>query len=178
MPVNLRFPSINGPSEKEQLQQMRTYLYQLVGDLQFVLDDITLQLTSLKEDSNSDTFKNYISKSECVDYDIEQDNVSGWTYKKQKNGTYEMYGTFEVSPTTTTFNSVLYHTEVLSVSPPFAVTSAYVSGTAAGTCWIIDAGISNEGDITFRIMSDSAIDIATPIKVHLYVIGNYTKQRR
>lgn len=39
MSVNLRLPNITGLSEKEQISQIRTYLYQLVGELQFALNN-------------------------------------------------------------------------------------------------------------------------------------------
>lgn len=39
MRLNLRLPNINGISEKEQLLQIKSYLYQLVNDLQFAIDD-------------------------------------------------------------------------------------------------------------------------------------------
>ena len=38
--INLRLPSITGTSEKEQLSQMRSYLHQLVGDLQWALQNV------------------------------------------------------------------------------------------------------------------------------------------
>lgn len=36
----LRLPNITGASEKEQLAQMKNYLFQLVGELQFILDNL------------------------------------------------------------------------------------------------------------------------------------------
>ena len=39
MGVNLRLPNITGLSEKEQILQIKNYLYQLVGELQFALSD-------------------------------------------------------------------------------------------------------------------------------------------
>lgn len=39
MRINLRFPNITGLSEKEQISQIRKYLYQLVEELQFALND-------------------------------------------------------------------------------------------------------------------------------------------
>jgi hypothetical protein len=37
MSVNIRFPNINGASEAEQLSQIKSYLYQLVEQLNWVL---------------------------------------------------------------------------------------------------------------------------------------------
>ena len=39
MRINLRYPNITGISEKEQISQIRTYLYQLVDELQFSIND-------------------------------------------------------------------------------------------------------------------------------------------
>lgn len=39
MRINLRLPNITGLSEKEQISQIRTYLYQLVEELQFAIND-------------------------------------------------------------------------------------------------------------------------------------------
>ena len=40
MSVNLRYPNITGKTEKERLEQMSRYLYQLVGELQFALSTV------------------------------------------------------------------------------------------------------------------------------------------
>lgn len=41
MKYSLRLPpNVSGASEKEQITQLRNYLVQLVGDLQFVLDNL------------------------------------------------------------------------------------------------------------------------------------------
>lgn len=41
MGINLRFPNITGISEREQLAQMRSYLHQLVGELQWALNNVS-----------------------------------------------------------------------------------------------------------------------------------------
>ena len=40
MSVNLRYPSITGRSEKDQITQLKSYLYQLVDDLNYVLPNL------------------------------------------------------------------------------------------------------------------------------------------
>ena len=40
MRFKLRLPNITGKTEKEKLAQMENYLYQLVGDLQFVINSL------------------------------------------------------------------------------------------------------------------------------------------
>lgn len=41
MGINLRFPNITGTSEREQLSQMRSYLHQLVEELQWALNNVS-----------------------------------------------------------------------------------------------------------------------------------------
>ena len=41
MGINLRFPNITGLSEREQLAQMKSYLHQLVGELQWALNNVS-----------------------------------------------------------------------------------------------------------------------------------------
>lgn len=41
MPIELRLPNINGMTEKEQLAQIRSYLYQFIPQLQWALNNVT-----------------------------------------------------------------------------------------------------------------------------------------
>lgn len=45
--VELRLPNITGLSEREQLAQLKSYLFQFVGQLQFALNDIEDKLSRL-----------------------------------------------------------------------------------------------------------------------------------
>lgn len=109
----------------------------------------------------------------CTDFVIAQGESGGWTYKKWKSGTYEMFGTFELTPSESTLHTSLYRTDSMSISPPFAITSAYVSGTAVGHYCITNAGISSGGNVILRLMSDSAISTSSSIEVRIHVVGTY-----
>lgn len=43
MGFELRIPNINGATDKEQIAQIKSYLYQLVEQLQFILNTIDNQ---------------------------------------------------------------------------------------------------------------------------------------
>lgn len=45
--IDLRYPNITGTSEREQLAQMRSYLHQLVGDLQYAIGSIEMGTTGV-----------------------------------------------------------------------------------------------------------------------------------
>ena len=111
--------------------------------------------------------------SACTDFVIAQGKSGGWTYKKWKGGTYEMYGTFEVTPGSSTLHKSLYRSDSMAIAPPFEITSAYVSGTAVGHYCITNAGISSGGNVILRIMSDEALDTTASIEVRLHVVGTY-----
>lgn len=114
-----------------------------------------------------------VPETASVDYVIETGSSGGWTYKKWKGGTYEMFGTFTVTPTESTLNSSLYRTNNMTIAVPFAIKSAYLSGSAVGHYWITNGGISGNSAITLRLMSDKTFSTTAAIEVRLTVVGTY-----
>lgn len=108
----------------------------------------------------------------CTDFVIEQGKSGGWTYKKWKSGTYEMFGEFDVAPGTSTLNGTVYRTGSITIQAPFTISSAVVSGTAVGYYWISNGGVSGTSAVNIRIISDKTIS-ATTVTVRLYVVGTY-----
>ena len=51
--ATFRLPNITGLTEKEQLSQINRYLFQLVGELQFVVNDLENEVNSLKATNSS-----------------------------------------------------------------------------------------------------------------------------
>lgn len=49
MSYKLKPPSITGATEKEQLAQLKSYLFQLVGDMQYALNDLEKKTSSNKK---------------------------------------------------------------------------------------------------------------------------------
>lgn len=108
----------------------------------------------------------------CADFVIEQGISGGWTYKKWKHGTYEMFGEFDVAPGTSTLNGTVYRTASIAIPAPFTISSAMVSGTAVGFYWISNGGTSGTNAVNIRIISDKTISAAS-ITVRLHVVGAY-----
>lgn len=115
-----------------------------------------------------------VAETAAVDYVIETGVSGGWNYKKWKGGSYEMFGTFEVTPPASTLRDSLYRTDNMTIDVPFTISSAIVTGTAVGYYWITNGGISGTSKITLRLMSDREFDTATAIEVRLHVVGTYT----
>jgi hypothetical protein len=114
-----------------------------------------------------------VAESAATDYVVETGVSGGWTYKKWKGGTYELFGTFDVTPSESTLNSSLYRTNNMTIAVPFKISSAYVTGTAVGYYWITNGGISGTNAITLRLMSDKTFSTTTAIEVRLHVVGAY-----
>lgn len=114
-----------------------------------------------------------VAETASVDYVVETGTKDGWTYKKWKGGTYQAFGIFEVTPTSSTLNSALYRTNNMTIDLPFNVESAIVTGTAVGHYWITNGGISGNKAITLRLMSDKTFSTTTAIEVRLEVVGTY-----
>ena len=108
MSINLRLPNITGLSEKEQISQIRTYLYQLVGELQFALNnaesnsDIVLLNQKRSNDTSNSSNVNtnsifaalkplIIKSADIVDayYDKITKNLEGEYVAKSDFGTYK-----------------------------------------------------------------------------------------
>ena len=114
-----------------------------------------------------------VAETAAVDYVIEEGTSGGWTYKKWKKGTYQMFGTFTITPSESTLNGTLYRTNNMTIDVPFTISKAYVSGSAVGHYWITNGGPSGTGAITLRLMSDKTFSTTTAIEVRLEVVGTY-----
>lgn len=114
-----------------------------------------------------------VAETAASDYVIETGTSGGWTYKKWKGGTYQAFGIFTVTPTSSTINGALYRTNNMTINLPFAISSAIVSGTAVGYYWITNGGISGDSAVTLRLMSDKEFSTTTAIEVRLEVVGIY-----
>lgn len=114
-----------------------------------------------------------VDETPVADYVIETGTSGGWTYKRFKGGTYEMFGTFTITPTASTLRDSLYRTDNMTIDLPFTISSAYVSGTAVGYYWITNGGISGNKKITLRLMGTREFDTTTAIEVRLMVFGTY-----
>ena len=114
-----------------------------------------------------------VPETPATDYVIETGVSDGWTYKKWKGGTYELFGTFEITPSESTKHETLYRTNNMTIDVPFTISSAIVSGTAVGYYWITNGGKSGDSAITLRIMGDKEFSTTTAIEVRLMVVGTY-----
>ena len=109
MGIDIRLPTINGKTESEQLAQIKSYLYQFAGQLQWALGTVeagngsnvapqktTNGSSSKKEDptSNFNELKALIIKSADV-VDAFYDSITKLIDKNNRYVAQSVYGTFE-----------------------------------------------------------------------------------
>jgi hypothetical protein len=261
MSLNLRFPNITASTEKEQLVQIKSFLHQLVQELNYALPTIsegasaqTIEVQggemsyyelrsliisttqSLKEQYEKlyeQLGKDYVSKKEyqdlvddldtlekalpenyaakgdftafqetvigdiktiqddldaledaltalgagSADYVTEEGTAEGWTYKKWKKGTYDMFGEFTVTTTTIcTDMGSMFCSEELSLPTPFAIDRAIVSGSADDLFLVASGGrasVDADTNISFVLLRPFSFDANLEIIVRLHVTGTY-----
>ena len=124
----------------------------------------------------SDTASSFVA-----DFVIEEGTAEGWTYKKWKGGTYEMFGYFTVTAKAagTAYGS-MYYSEQFKLPAPFRVKTAVVAGTATNWFIPITGGVSNGADgedpyenIGIRLFRPKEFAVGQDSSVRLHVTGEY-----
>ena len=114
--------------------------------------------------------------STCRDFVIEEGTKNGWTYKKWKSGTYEMFGVFAVKTTEAgTAMGSLFYSEQFVLPAPFTVESACLSGSALSWFYPTSGGLASVEDannnIGFRLYRPTEFEAGLTISVRLQVTG-------
>lgn len=187
MAYRIELPQITGQTEKEQISQLHRYLYRQAEYLQWALNnlesgktetnnatqkatDTFVSIMGLIKDSD-DIFDAYAAK--LGDYVVEAGASGGWTYKKWSKGTYEMFGWFSVTPTSSEKGESLYKTNAMQITTPFAILQdAVITGMSDSDAWITGA-YAGTNKISIKIISDEPISTTEGAGVHLHVVGTY-----
>lgn len=172
MPYHVDLPQFSG-NEKEQLAQMRSYLYRQAEQLGYALNNIDGTVEKYG------TPKSMLNTSDIMkkfgDYVTENGTAAGWSYKKWNYGTYEMYGSFEVTPTASEKGYSLYISDDIVIPTPFEIAEdAVVTGAAEGNRFLADGRYAATRAVSVKIMSDSPIDTVQSSVIRLHVIGTYS----
>jgi len=105
----------------------------------------------------------------------ESDTNNDWTYRKYSDGTFDAWGTFTVTPTSSTASGNIYYSNSISVNMPFSVSSG--TGIATGSvgsqyAWLVNTSVGT-ATVSFRIARGAAISTSTALSVRLHVFGEY-----
>lgn len=118
-------------------------------------------------------------ESIVTDFVVEEGTNNGWTYKKWKSGTYEMFGIFSITATVDgTAYGNMYYSEQFKLPTPFRISNAVVAGTATNWFIPITGGVSNGDDgedpnenIGIRLFRPVSFAAGATSSVRLHVSG-------
>lgn len=168
MAYNVPLPKIDGLTEKEQIKQIRSYLYQQSEQLGWALNNLEKVSTVVYNMPKSLA----AGERATVDYVTEEGESGGWSYKKWRSGGFEAFGTFERTPTVSTLLKTLYQSEEIEITLPFPIEDdAVVYGTASGRYLLGESKRLGENSISVRILSDESINTALSVTLRLHVVG-------
>ena len=147
-------PRLGKGTLAEQVGQINTFLHLLVQKLEYQFNSVE------KADAESDA-------------PAEKGDKIGWRYRKYRDGTFEMFGVFNVQTPWSFPMGTLYKSSEIEINIPFNVNEVIVTGCAPGDCWITNGMRSRSNAISFNLMSYKNIATNQDIKVGLHVCGKY-----
>lgn len=106
---------------------------------------------------------------------VESGTANDWTYRKYSDGTFDAWGTFTKTPTSSTASGNIYYSNAISQNLPFTAVSGSVNVTGsvgAQYAWIVNTS-SATTTVSFRIARGSAISTSTALTIKLQIHGSY-----
>lgn len=124
MTFNFRYPQITGATEKEQLSQVRSYMHQLVDELNWALNSIESPQSNyvvVQQKVNSSGGINLGQNGEAVaDFVVEQSNIGNWYCRVWHSGYAECWYKRNVDVNVETeWGTALYVGQVSAIEYPF-----------------------------------------------------------
>lgn len=117
MASELRLPNLHG-NEREQLVQLKSYLFQLIPQLQYELNQLSNKTTAT---NNTETNLHTSAATDTVvDVGVHTDGDNRWRYRKWKSGVVDFDGLVKVNPEVGGVKGMgVYYSKDLVVSLPF-----------------------------------------------------------
>lgn len=106
---------------------------------------------------------------------VDSGTANGWRYRKYSDGTFDAWGAFTVTPSSSTASGNIYYSNSISVSLPFTAVSdsVIVTGSVgAQYAWLVNTTAATT-TASFRIARGTAISTSTALSVRLHIHGEY-----
>jgi hypothetical protein len=192
MGIELRLPNIKG-NDKEQLVQIRSYLYQLAEQLQWALNNIDTSssnyvapqaqrtaasaqaftniqhMVTPKIDSTATDFVTDIGVWNVDDSDPDK---GYWSYRKWKSGAIDMNGLIKVAPVTEgqLGTAGVYYSEVIYLDLPFEVVNFQFTGSSTSYhCFVGNCNSVDGNNKQVRLRLYRFTDFASLADYNVYV---------
>ena len=178
--VKTVFDVIRGKYIKMELGSLSTTLAEALGitsgsnkkeaDLIFVNDDGDVEI-------NANTIINgsLAINGSSAGWIVNSGTVNDWRYRKYSDGTFDAWGTFTVTPSSSTASGNIYYSDSKSVNLPFTAVSdsVIVTGSVgAQYAWLVNTTAATT-TASFRIARGTTISTSTGLSVRLHIHGEY-----
>lgn len=122
----------------------------------------------------TNNFANYVPKS-GNGWITASGTSDGWTYRKYSDGTFDAWGTFNKTPTSSTASGNIYYSNSISQSLPFtAVADSVIATGSVGAqyAWLVNTSAATT-TVSFRVARGTTISTTTALAIRLHVHGAY-----
>ena len=179
MELKLRLPQINAPTEREQISQIKSYLYQIIPQLEWALNNV---LTPSEEKEHTTP---QASNGEYADYVVDTgtalvnayDPTKGrWRFKRWRSGTIDLNAKIKLKPNTEgKITDDIKYTEEITLTLPYSVDSLQFSVFAEEHYLVgVNTRLINNKTIGFRFLKfgDAMFD---ETNISIVASGKYKK---
>ena len=135
MNFDFRLPNISG-NEKEQLAQFRSYLYQLVPQLQWAFSTATTD---------------YVTEVGTINVDNSDISKGQLRYRKWNSGAVELSGVARVTATQEGTIGFGYYSKEITVTLPFSLTDMQLTGSTDGHAMVGNSHLVDGNKMRFRL---------------------------
>lgn len=177
MGYELRLPKISGNNPLEQLGQIKSYLYQHVEQLQWVLNQIDANVTNsvgVVQTPNQPSADSVVGVG--VRYvDLTNLGAGAWHYRVWKSGAFDLHGQFEISPICAGAigSSGMYGSDTIQIELPFTVKDIQFSVMCDGLDLVGVNGVlaDSKKEVAFKLISPNDFSTATTTTVRIVAGG-------
>lgn len=148
MNFDFRLPNISG-NDKEQLAQIRSYLYQFVPQLQWAFSSATTD---------------YVEEVGTINVDDKDTAKGQLRYRKWNSGAVDFNGVVRVTPSTNKTIGPAYYSNEISIALPFSLSELQLTGSTDGYTLVGNSHLVDGNKMRFRLcqfseFTDNAVSV-------------------
>lgn len=110
-----------------------------------------------------------------VIYVTDSGTANGWRYRKYSDRSFDAWGTFNVTPSSSTASGNIYYSDSKTVNLPFTAVndSVFITATVGSQyAWIVNTSTAQTA-VSFRIARGTTISTTTALSVRIHAHGEY-----
>lgn len=183
MPIDIRLPKIDAPTEQGQISQIKSYLYQLVQQLQWALENLNksnntdIAQTMARSQSSSNQVAALLQNETNVV--IKQGTIGDWYYRKWLNGTAECWARRSLSVNIKDSWGAIYYGMVdnfafpseLFISAPICQATVEF-GSSTQVAWLATSGKATK-DLAPAVLVCSPVTAEAGFDILYHAIGSW-----